>query len=94
MIAVNLTHPARPRRFVAPHPLVPLGGIAVAAVVFLLGRKTGFQLAWAYVIFTIVFAVAFSTLSRRSARRQALRRKQELERLRGKPVFGLDDHRP
>jgi hypothetical protein len=89
-----MIHAARPRRFLAPHPLVTLGGLAAAVAVFLFGRSTGFQPAWAYVTFTIVFAAAFRAVSRRSARRQALRRERELEELRRKPVFGLDDGRP
>lgn len=86
-----MAQPVRTRRFLAPHPLVTLGGIAVVIAVFLFGRVTRFQPPYAYVVFTIVFAVAFSMISRRSARRQSLRRDRELEELRRKPVLGLDD---
>ena len=86
-----MIRPARTRRFLAPHPLVTLGGIAAAMAVFLFGRATGFQPPYAYIVFTVVFAVAFSAISRRSARRQAVRREREIEELRRKPVFGLDN---
>jgi hypothetical protein len=83
--------PARTRRFIAPHPLVTIAGFAVALAVFLVGRATSFQPPYAYIVFTVVFAVAFSAISRRSARRQHLRRERDLAELRRKPVFGLDD---
>ena len=86
-----MPQPVRTRRFLAPHPLVTLSGIAVAVAVFLFGRATRFQPPYAYIVFTIVFAVGFSAISRRSARRQSLRRDREMEELRRKPVLGLDD---
>lgn len=86
-----MPQPVRTRRFLAPHPLVTLGGIAVAMAVSLYGRATGFQPPYAYVVFTVVFAVAFSIVSRRSARRQSVRRDHELEELRRKPILGLDE---
>jgi hypothetical protein len=83
--------PARTRRFLAPHPLVTIAGIAIALAMFLVGRATQFQPPYAYIVFTVVFAVVFSAISRRSARRQHRRRERDLEALRRKPVFGLDD---
>lgn len=79
------------RRFIAPHPLVTLGGIAGVFLMWLIGRRTNFQPAYIWITIGVSFAVLFSAISRRSARREAARRDREMEELRRKRVFGLDE---
>lgn len=79
------------RRFIAPHPLVTLAGIACVFVAWMIGRRTNFQPPYVWIVFGVCFAVLFSAISRRSARHEAAKRDRQMEELRHKRVFNLDD---
>lgn len=81
----------RPKRFVIPHPLVALLGLAGVIVIYRLGQARGYESMLDYAPWLVGFLVIFSYISRKSARNQTLRRQQELERLRKQPVWNLDD---
>ncbi len=78
-------------RFDTPHPLVMLGGIAVLALLALMRFKWGLISGDTFIIMVVVYMMAFTTLSRRSARRMRARRLRTLEEMRGKPVLHLND---
>lgn len=80
----------RPRRFNIPHPLVVLAGLAgVCGLYFLLPREDLNPLLRVGV--GVAFVVVFGYLSRRSARREAIKRERALEKLREEPIWHLDE---
>ncbi len=78
-------------RFDAPHPAVTIGGIAVLAILALMRFRWGLLSGDAFLIMVVVYMMAFTTLSRRSARRMRERRRRKLDEMRGKPVLHLND---
>ena len=81
----------RPRRFVIPHPLVALLGAAGIFAIYQIGHARGYTSLLDYAPWLVGFLVIFSYISRRSARNELRRRERELEELRNRPVWNLDE---
>ncbi len=79
------------RRFPAPHPLVTVVGILLAIAVWIASQRAAPELRIYYIPVAVTLAGVFVYVSRRSGRREVLRREQELEKLRNRPVLGLDE---
>ena len=78
-------------RIPAPHPRITILGILLAIGVWFASRNSPPDMRIYFLPVAVILAGLFVYISRRSVRREAIRRQQKLEELRKKPVLGLDD---
>ena len=81
----------RPRRFVIPHPLIALLGAAGILAIYEIGQARGYSSLLDYAPWLVGFLMIFSYISRRSARNEVRRQERELEELRNRPVWNLEE---